>query len=175
MKRFPGAGAFFRSLLPFLAALTPLAPEAESAEIVRVLPEFREEESFHRIPEFFTGREFTGRRDILRSEPDTREGFYLTVRLRRVNRALFPSGTARVEVALPDEHRPVEFEYSLETVDRRRPLILLGITGGDWPEDLERPLAWRVSFFDEEDRLLDSEKSFLWSLDEEPWKVRRKN
>ncbi len=143
---------------------TAFAPESAAAEIVRVIPEFRAEESFHRISEYFTGRENPGRRAILRSDPDIREGFYLKVRLRRTDRETFPEGTAILEVAMPDEQRTREYEYALDTVTRRRPLIMTGITGDDWPAELERPLAWKISFFDPDGDLLDSEQSFLWAM-----------
>ncbi len=162
VKPLPG------SVLLVTAGLALPAPRADAGEIVRVPPEFREEESFHRIAEYFTGREYTGRRTIIRSDADTREGFYLTVRLRKVDRETFPSGTARLEVAMPGENLPRTYDYSLETVERRRPLILLGITGDDWPEDLERPLAWKLTFLDANGEPIDSEQSFLWSLDEKP-------
>ncbi len=149
-----------------LAALVAAGtPTAFGAEIVRVIPEFREEESFHRIVEYFTGREFTGRRIIVRTDEDNREGFYLTVRLRGVDRDALRRGMARIEAAFQEEYEARTYEFSLESVDRRRPLLLLGITGDDWPDEEERPLAWRVSFENEQGELLDTEQSFLWSLD----------
>ena len=153
-----------RSLLVPLPLLMLLIP-AQGAEIVRVHPEFRTEESFHRILEFFTGREHTGRRDILRTDTDIREGFYLTTRLRRVDRKTLPRGTARLELAMPEEQETRAYEYSLESIDRRRPLVMFGITGEEWPEDLARPLAWKLTLLDAEGRELDSEQSFLWSMD----------
>ncbi len=142
-----------------------LTPEAEAARIVRVVPELRAEESFHRIPEFFTGREYTGRRSILRTDPDTREGFYLTARLRRNSRSSFARVTARLELAMPEEQEIRTYEFPLESVERRRPLVLFGVTGPDWPEDVPRPLAWKVSLLDADGQLLDSEQSFLWSME----------
>ena len=153
-------------LLPALAAFClPFTP-VPAAEIVRTIPEFREEASFHRISEFFTGRENPGRRTILRTDSEVREGFYLKVRLRHTDRPAFSEGTARLEVAMPDEQQTREYAYSLEEVTRRRPLIMLGITGTDWPDEMERPLAWKVSFFDADGKLLDSEQSFLWAMPE---------
>ena len=155
----------FCPLLILLPLLAPLIP-AKGAEIVRVQPEFRTEESFHRILEFFTGREHTGRREILRTDTDIREGFYLTARVRRADRKTFNQGTALLELAMPEERETRAYEYSLESIERRRPLVMFGVTGEEWPEDLARPLAWKLTLLNAEGRELDSEQSFLWSMDE---------
>ncbi len=151
-------------LLAVLFFLAPMVRDVGAAEIVRVIPEYREGESFHRVSEFFTGRENPGRRAILRSDPEVRDGFYVKVRLRRTDRQTFPQGSAKLEVAIPDEQKTREYEYDLETVTRRRPLVLIGITGDHWPDELVRPLAWKISILDSDGNVLDSEQSFLWSI-----------
>jgi len=146
-------------LLPasFLFGVEPAA--------ARVSAGYRDAEQFYRISEFFTGRENTGGEIILRSQEDARAGFYFTVRLPRYPYRQEVSEAVRLEVIMPGDVEPTLFTFALAPERRRNPLILVGLTGDDWPNARAIPLAWRISFADANGEIFAREKSFLWGRD----------
>jgi hypothetical protein len=145
-------------------AAEPRPPQAEPAR-PRVTAGYRAAEQFYRIAEFFTPGERTGGDIIRRSQPDERAGYYFTVRLRRYPYRDFVTEAIRLEVILPGDVEPSLFTFSLGPQQRRNPLILIGLTGEDWPDRRAVPLAWRLSFVDAEGTVFARDKSFLWGND----------
>lgn len=72
-------------------------------------------------------------------------------------------GAIRIEVFYPEDPHSREYFIDLPVLESRRPLLLAGITGEDWPEELRRPLAWRLSFLDNDGNVVLREQSFLWA------------
>jgi hypothetical protein len=64
----------------FVFFVVPFLAHAADVEFVRIWPAWRTAESFDRISEYFDGQENTGRHTVLRSQPDTRAGYYFLVR-----------------------------------------------------------------------------------------------
>lgn len=158
-------------ILVILAAttllLTPALAEAQT-EVSRARAEYRDSRQFYRISEFFTGRESTGSDVIVRSEPEERAGYYFTVRLKKYPyRHDTVDDAVQLEVIMPGDVEATLFTFPLGPAKKRNPLLLIGLTGEDWPDPAALPLAWRISFVDAEGTVLAERQSFLWSIEEE--------
>jgi len=65
-------------------------------------------------------------------------------------------------VIRPDAPTPVTFQFRAN-VPAGETAFQLGLTGTAWPGGSRaNPLAWKISFFDGNGRLLAEHKSFLW-------------
>ncbi len=159
------AGKLGPLLLLAALLLGPTLAEAQT-EVKRSRAEYRDSRQFFRISEFFTRSENTGSDVIVRSQPDERAGYYFTIRLKQYpyHRALVEEAV-RLEVILPGDVDPTLFTFPLGPAKRRNPLLLIGLTGEDWPDPAAVPLAWRISFVDAEGATLAQEQSFLWSME----------
>lgn len=166
MKSFASnvlAGKF--ALLLLASLFSAQASYAVGLNVVRASTEYRDERQFARISEFFTGRENTGSDVILRSQPEERNGYYWTIKLRRYPYLERVEDAVRLEVVIPGNLEPTLFSFPLGPAEKRNPLLLVGLTGNDWPDPAALPLAWRLSFLDAEGVVLAQAKSFLWSIE----------
>ncbi len=142
---------------------TPRSAQLSTVEIKEVKPRYMEEADFARIREYFSGQEITGRRMILRSDPEQREGFYFTLVLDEPIRKL-PRGTiVEVEVFTPFQNEKITRSAFLPRERPRTREIFFGLTGDDWPEAGGVPSAWKISLKDPRDRVLGTYESFLWT------------
>lgn len=142
-------------LLPALAALA----RAADVEFVRVWPAWRDDESFMRISEYFTGRENTGRETVVRSHPETRDGYYFLTRVRS-DHAI--SGAHFVlHVVTPGDPAPKSCTFPAE-VPHGSHVFELGLTGGDWPAKNTHPVAWHLELQSPDGKVIAAKSSFLW-------------
>jgi len=144
-------------------ASTPDKP-LQSLDIEEIKPRYIPEENFRRISEYLTGAENQGNRIILRSDPETRDGYYFTLVLNQKARDL-PRGT----VIVGEFHTP--FSADLQTYEFRIPNklpktqeVFIGLTGKDWPDQKSVPAAWRFTINDANGERLAQKQSYLWSL-----------
>jgi hypothetical protein len=118
---------------------------------------------FKRIPEFFTGREFSGWKVYCRTNPADREGFYFVVKV-----------TGGVPPLSAGCHWLLEWITPLDPTAQQKKVLLseqkisgkevfIGLTGSDWPDPSVQPIAWSLSLVDSEERILGQSQSFLWS------------
>ena len=150
-----------RTLLLF-ALLVPsvVAIRAADVEFLRVWPGWRDAESFERISEYFGGEENTGRQLVLRTQPDTRAGFYFLVRVKSA--AALGAATFELSVIRPDTPEPKTYRFAA-AVPKKETVFQLGLTGNDWPASEEaHPVAWKLALLGSDGRVLTEEKSFLW-------------
>jgi hypothetical protein len=159
--------ALWSALLLCLAlgpAAVPLhaAREGESHRFVRVWPGWRDEESFRRLSEYFSGRENTGRQIVLRTHAGERSGLYFLARLR--SPAAVAGAQFELEVVDPG-HPEARVHRFAADVPAGQPVFLLGLTGDDWPRRGTDPVAWRLTLRAADGRLLAREESFLWAED----------
>ena len=133
---------------------------AADVEFLRVWPSWRDADSFDRIAEYFGGRENFGRQVVLRTQQDTRAGYYFLVRVK--NDSALASGRFEVTVIRPDNPEPKTFRFDA-AVPAKETVFQFGLTGGDWPggEDAN-PVAWKVALLAPDGRVLAEHKSFLW-------------
>ena len=121
---------------------------------------YKEHADFVRLSEFFNGRENTGRRAIVRSQPDSRTGLYFSLALKV---AELPGGAkVKLEVVRTSAPEPKSFQMDLPQAPEGAREVLVGLTGEDWSGPDERPVAWRLQVLDVAGGIFASEKSFLW-------------
>lgn len=138
------------------------ASRGAGPEIVRVWPSYRTASSFVRISEYFTGREAFGRHEtIFRTDPATRAGFYFLTRIK--NRSEEITGAQlQLEIITPDAPTPKIFRFPI-LVPHGNHVFQLGLTGKDWPNIDQKPVAWRILVLAPDGHALLSRQSFLWS------------
>ncbi|WP_277507993.1 MULTISPECIES: hypothetical protein [unclassified Ereboglobus] len=132
-----------------------------AVKVVRVWPEYRAAESFDRISEYFSGRENTGGQIVLRTRPESREGYYFFTRVKIPGDI---SGARIVlDVIMPTSPDPKT--YSLPAPPLRKGALILnpGLTGADWPDAKARPTAWRLRLLAADGAEIFSRQSYLWS------------
>lgn len=135
-----------------------------SVHIQEIKPGYIEEKSFKRIGEYFTGREVTGNRMILRSIPEQRSGYYFTLILDKNIRKLPPDTLIIGEFFIPGSLDLQTHEWKLPAKRPCTKEILTGLTGKDWPGGSDAPSAWRFTIQGPEGDLLAEKRSFLWSF-----------
>lgn len=135
-----------------------------SLEITEIKPRLIEEQQFMRIDEYLTGKENTGDRVILRSNPSSRTGYYFVLILDE-NVKYLPTGTKIIgEFHTTKELGVQTIEFSLPKKRPKTNEIFVGLTGEDWPKGSVTPAAWRFTIQDANGAVLATKQSFLWSL-----------
>ena len=153
----------FVSLAYFVVCLAALAPAAVAgdATFVRLWPGWRETDSFDRITEFLGGSEPTGGRNLLRSQPASRAGYYFLLRVKTAA-ALGTGAKFALAVIRPDAPDPKTFSFPA-TATAGDTVFDLGLTGTDWPGGKKaNPVAWKLTLLAADGRVLVEHKSFLW-------------
>ncbi|WP_438479667.1 hypothetical protein [Oleiharenicola lentus] len=148
----------FRFILGFLT----LAVAASAADVtfVRVLSNWRDASSFRRVSEYFTGKENPGDSTILRTHAEERSGYYFLVRLANTG------GVTPVKIQLhlvtPIDAKPKLYTFET-TLQPKKNILNLGLTGTDWPDSKANPVAWKIDVLASDGALIASEKSYLWN------------
>jgi hypothetical protein len=129
--------------------------------VTKIQTQFLTEYDFLRIPEIFTGKEFTGSRVIVRSSP-ARKGLYFSIPLGKKS-ANIRKGK-RVEVQLIDTTSLLSrnFSFSLPEFSYTKKDLFIGITGSDWNQSAMKLVAWKVEIFNFSKEPLISRQSALW-------------
>lgn len=124
---------------------------------------YEKAETFKRISEYLTGKEYQGNRVIVRFPETERAGMYWVCQLKQ-STALLPPKT-RLKVSYFKKGSGEMKWQSFELSNKRNvPTVFAGITGDGWKESEAMPSAWRVDLIDQEGNILDSQQSFLWEL-----------
>jgi hypothetical protein len=130
-------------------------------EFVRVWPQWRDAEGFKRISEYLDGRENTSGLHIRRSRPADRAGYYFLARVRHKTVSL-TGAKFQLRIITPDspEPRPM-LEFAANT-GPGEDVFEIGLTGKDWPDPKQHPVAWRLNLVAADGHLLAWSQSFLW-------------
>ena len=149
-------------LLATAAALvlpTTSAAKEGNLTVVRVFTGWRDDASFKRISEYFTGRENTGGEAMIRTHPDQRAGYYFLVRVTNPGAPL--TVKFNLQLILPSNTKLQTFTFPADfrTGDT---VLNLGLTGEDWPNPKANPVAWKLDILGPDGHVLASEKSYLW-------------
>jgi hypothetical protein len=140
-------------------------PSVSAVTIKTIKPSYLQATHFIRVREYMTGAEHTGKQVVLRSDPETREGFYfilvLDTKLHRL-----PPGCALIgEFYTPASPDLQTHHFALPSQRPKTREILVGLTGSDWPFGADRmPSAWRFTVVDANGQPLGHKQSYLWSL-----------
>ena len=135
----------------------PVAPT--ELTIVRVQHEWRDAASFKRIAEYFDGKEHNGGEALRRSRPEERSGYYFFVRIKNPG-ALRPAKAA-LQVVTSTSAQPVNYEFPV-TLRAGDTVFNIGLTGADWPDSEQHPVAWKLDFVADDGHLLATATSYLW-------------
>ena len=138
----------------------PLTSHAADVEFVRIWPAWRTTESFDRISEYFDGQENTGSHTVLRSQPDTRAGYYFLVRTKTTLNAA--DAKFVLQIIKPDAPQAKTYTFPVGLIGREV-VFNLGLTGIDWPDRKTHPVAWRLALLNGKGEELASRESFLWA------------
>lgn len=125
--------------------------------------EFFTVKDFKRIPEYFTGREFSGWKVYCRSNPHVRDGFYFVVKVggKKLN---LPISTHWIVDWVTSADPMVKTQkVSIPNLKLFGKEVFVGLTGDHWTDRSLKPLAWRLRLIDDQGTALGSSQSFLWS------------
>lgn len=135
-----------------------------SVSIQEIKPRYIPEENFKRVGEYLSGAENKGKRVILRSDPQVRDGFYFTVILDEKLRDLPRGSVISGEFYTPFSKEVQSHDFPLPNNLPKTREVFVGLTGADWPESGGVPGAWRFTIKDANGKQLAQKQSYLWSM-----------
>lgn len=138
-------------------------PAIKQVEIDNVVWYYKPEQAFKRIGEYFDGVERSGRKVIIRSDPESREGLYFITRISEFAEDMPANCSFEVEIIRPDMKQPVSKIFPFPENCKSHREFWLGFTGDDVPADEEAPVAWRVRLRSPDGTVVATRNSFLWS------------
>lgn len=153
------------SALLFTLALGSTSALAAGVEVVRLLPEYMPAASFMRLSEYFNGKENTRGATIVRTQPESRDGFYFNLRAKSA--APIELAWIELQIITPTSPDPRTESFAI-TLPKGSHLIRFGLTGTDWPDAKARPVAWKLRLLAADGAELATEQSYLWSKPEAP-------
>jgi hypothetical protein len=133
-------------------------------EISRVSLQFYNSEQLTRIPEFFSGKEYTGNQVYCRSSVE-KKGLYFSFTINKKLRDLRPKTNIVLSIIRLGRSEVQQFKFTLPMIQNGKREIFLGLTGKDWVHEEDKPIAWQIEFKNSSDDLLFLKKSFLWDHD----------
>jgi len=136
----------------------------DRVEINNVVWYYKPEKTFKRILEYIDGEERTGRKIILRTQPEPRAGLYFIVRISEYIDELPPGCAFAVDLIRPDirEAQTTRFELPAKRTPHRE--IWLGFTGESEPPDESAPVAWQIRLLGPDGTTVARRHSFLWKM-----------
>lgn len=138
------------------------SPEPWTIEYISVA--WKPEQDFKRISEYFTGKENTSGRLILRSDAEYRAGQYWTLTLNR-SAAEIPVGSRFiVDYIVASESKEQHQVFPVGQTADTNCEVLLGLTGSAWQEEQPDLLAWQVTLESPDGSVLAAHHSFLWKI-----------
>lgn len=143
----------------FLAILAPITGSLASIEYME--QRYFTEESFTRISEYFNGIEDPGHRIILRSEKGRKTGHYVSFEVTKS----YPVAHFKLEVFAHGAKEPTDYQFVPDAAIHPAKPIFLGLTGTDWLDKKEPPVAYKLSLVGKDGATLVSQRSFLWGDD----------
>lgn len=156
-------------LVGAFASLACSAVAADSSattqvEIVRLWTSFRDAASFTRLGQLPKIDDEPGDAIVLRSQAESRDGFYFTIRLRATGEksATLADGQIVLHVVAPDAAQPKTFTFPFTAGGERSVQLLIGLTGADWTFGETMPLAWKLEIADTSGNIVGGQESFLW-------------
>ena len=132
-----------------------------ASKLRKVYYRFLTNEQLTRVPEFFTGREFTGRQLFYRTS-NKKEGLYFFIPLNAQVDEIPDQVKVILSVIRSGEKKVEDFEFQISEISKTKKELLLGITGDDWNSKNVKPIAWKLVFEDLNNKMIFYKKSFLW-------------
>ena len=142
-----------------LMVLLGCSVQAQNVTFERVWPSYRDAASFTRVLEYFGGSPDTTNRDAVRSQPDQRAGYYWLVRTHATT--ALADCTVQIKVHRVGTTAPATHTFPFP-VSSGSHAINVGLTGTDWSDPTERPIAWQLTLLSPSNSVLATQQSFLW-------------
>ncbi len=156
---------FLTTFLLLLTAASSCSAATPDLKIVRVWPSYRTTESFERISEYLGKNENPRDQLILRTQPDTRAGYYFLVRVKNSDTANID---VKIELQVISPFTPETKTYRFTcTLPVGTHALNLGLTGTDWPgKPSAEVVAWQLRLLSTSDSEIAKQQSYLWALPE---------
>lgn len=138
---------------------------AGGVEVIRLLPEYMPASAFMRVSEYFNGKENTRGATILRTKPESRDGFYFNLRTK--SDTAIELAWVELQIITPASPEPRTESFAIN-LPRGSHLIRFGLTGTDWPDRKARPVAWKLRVLGADGAELATQQSYLWSKPDAP-------
>ena len=160
-----------RRLYPFcrglaLALLTAAAlgapVRAAEVEFVRIWPGWHDAIDFTRISEYFDNQENFSGREVRRTHPADRAGFYFVARVKHPAVSLMGARFV-LRIITPASPEVEQFTFPAD-VGPGENLFEIGLTGPDWPGRRTHPVAWRLDLVAQDGQPLAWTQSVLWAM-----------
>ena len=145
-----------RSILLFTAFLF-CGSLAQAVEIL--YSKHRDDDSFKRISEHFTGKENAGRYALFRTDATQRDGYYVALK-REDSDPMDRVASLRIQYVRPGSMEIESQTLSTGSIQKKR--ILVGLTDSHWSQSSTIPTAWKIDFIDAQGKSLFHSQSFLW-------------
>lgn len=150
-----------------LFAILFLSTSLEGASVseFKIVDLYREpfpENAFQRISEYFTGKENTGNRVIIRTQPKEYGGYYFILRLNKKVNVLPKGSSVKLELSLAQKVDNITYTFSLPQTNKAGFEIFVGITGEDWSYKNTDIIAWHIALLKQDGEVLAEKNSFLW-------------
>jgi len=151
-----------RALALILLGVGALAGRARAADVefVRVWPGWHESDDFTRISEYFDNQENFSGREVRRTHPNDRAGFYFLARVRHPGVSLMGARFV-LHIITPASPEAEEFSFPAD-VGPGENVFEIGLTGPDWAGRRVHPVAWNLQLVAREGQPLAQTQSFLW-------------
>jgi hypothetical protein len=161
------------AIATLLSATSAQADEAKpqeaapsvTAKFSQVYYRYIPEQNFQRISEFFSGEEDSGVRKILRSNAESRGGFYYILRVKPTWNKLPAGSILRVEYVPAGGLKAVSYDFQLgEQLKDWSGEVFFGLTGEQWKSTSkwDQPIAWKLLLLGPDGTVLASTQSMLW-------------
>ena len=148
-----------KRLFALIAAIT--LGHSAFAELEIISTGHRTADSFKRLSEYFTGDENPGRYSIFRTDPEQRDGFYISL-VADDKSQLSEVSTVRLHYIRAGTQEATTVDIPVDqAIDKRR--VLVGLTGSEWTDENNLPVAWKVELLDDAGAIVDASQSFLWA------------
>lgn len=119
--------------------------------------------SFKHISEYFSGKENSSYRPIVRSTPAEHVGLYFIIKLSQSMSSL-PEG-AQAQLTYIGTSSPDKKTHVFTLPSKGSSELYIGLTGADWPDPSQRIVAWTLTFLDSAGSVMLQSHSFLSTCD----------
>ena len=148
------------ALLFFLSIAVPHAQASDSLQLVRVWPGYRDAASFTSLGEYFSDHDAPNQEGVLRTQLRARAGFYWLIRT--ATDTAHPASTLTLRLLRAGQSAVETHTFTVDLAAGGQALHA-GLTGRDWIDPEERPIAWQITITAADGTPLASEQSFLWN------------
>lgn len=155
---------FPKVLLPSLCLFSFASAFADGLALRISSLAYFETADFVRISEYFTGKENTSGRVILRTEEGDRAGLYFRLKISGSQSPITQSPVCLLLHVLDSnslDFKTHRFDLSPEALKKKE--VLIGLTGEDWSSKETFPIAWQFQMQDLNGTISASAQSRLWS------------